>query len=113
MAIPPAATLSHSVVDPAVGLAANGRNALGSTPSTLTKTPLILIRPASTGTAEATPARRRRLRMTEAGSVVWSTTSTSACSSLAGLGTFLFAEAGRGLAATVSAISGLPADEPP
>src|SRR5215472_7238005 len=105
MAMPPAAMLSHSVVDAAVGLAANGRKAVGSTPSTLTKTPLTLTRPASTGTAATTPAMRRRLRRTEPGSDVGSTTSTSAGSILTGLGTALLPEAGSGLVMTAAAVS--------
>src|SRR5215469_10719503 len=107
MAMPPAATLSHRIDDAAVGLAANGRKAAGSTPSTLTNTPLTLTRPAATGTAATTPARRRRLRRTEAGSEVGSTTSMSAGSSLTGLGTALLTEAGSGLATTAAAVSAM------
>ena len=42
IAMPPAAMFCHSVAERAVGLAANGRNADGFTPSTFTKTPFDL-----------------------------------------------------------------------
>ena len=65
--MPPAATFCHSAAERAVGPAANGRKPAGFTPSTLTKTPLTLIRPASTGTAATTPLTCRSLLTRPAG----------------------------------------------
>src|SRR5712691_3474952 len=94
--------LFHSVTDPAVGLAANGLNATGSTPSTFTNTPLTLIRPAATGTAASTPASLR-IRPTEAaGSELGSTTSRSAGSNFMRLAAVVLRDAGSGFALTVS-----------
>ena len=58
-ATPPAATFCHRPVDSAVGLAANARNADGSTPSIAVSLPSIWIRAASSGWTAITPGSRR------------------------------------------------------
>ena len=105
--MPPAATFSQRVSERAVGLAANGRNAAGLTPSTFTKTPFTRTRPASTGTAAATTPSRRSRATRPDGSDRRPTTSTSACSRRCRLGARVPADDGSGLAATVEAIGQL------
>src|SRR5215469_11912184 len=104
--MPPAATLRHSVVERAVGAAANGRNLAGLAPSTLTNTPLIWTRPASTATAARTPPSLRSLPTKPAGSDRGPTTRTSGWCSLVicfVIGADVWRAFGSGLVATVLA----------
>src|SRR5262249_12227858 len=78
----PLATLLHSAVFIAVGLAANRRKADGSTPSTAASDPFTRTRAASTGSAARTPGTFRTLAAAPAGSGWVDTTSTSAGRSL-------------------------------
>ena len=64
----PLATLLHSAVSIAVGLAAKRRKADGSTPSTLASDPFTRTRAASTGSAARTWGRPRTLATASAGS---------------------------------------------
>src|SRR5215470_8963731 len=84
MAIEPLATLCHSAVRDAVGLAAKRRKADGSTPSTAASAPFTFTRAASTASAARTPCSPRTFATARAGSGSWDTTSTSADSSLRG-----------------------------
>src|SRR5262249_60436897 len=81
MAIEPLATLCHSAVRDAVGLAAKRRKADGSTPSTAASAPFTFTRAASTGSAARTPRSPRTFATARAGSGAWDTTSTAAHSS--------------------------------
>ena len=64
----PLATLCHSAVSIAVGLAAKRRKADGSTPSTAASDPFTRTRAASTGSAARTPGSPRTLATVPAGS---------------------------------------------
>src|SRR4029077_1947048 len=78
----PLATLPHRAVFIAVGLAANRREADGSTPSTAASDPFTRTRAASTGSAARTPGTPRTVAAVPAGRGSLDTTSTSAGSSL-------------------------------
>src|SRR5262245_24597480 len=78
----PLATLLHSAVFIAVGLAAKRRKADGSTPSTAASDPFTRTRAASTGSAARTPGTPRTLATVPAGSGWLDTTSTAAGGSL-------------------------------